>query len=219
MEIRLFHAPRHPLKNFDRGAEQRRIRHGPAILADAIHHQAIGVDAGRAFQRTAFPGGAIYETALFVARVCEQKVDRLARQIEKFGPALEPVVERGKRPHETRLRPCVLVRADRCAVFLHAGQHAAILIVRALVHPKRNDAVRQQRPILFVQGAGCSIQDFAPDRLGSREQLRSSHGMDSSENFAGVLEMLSAATACSRFFLTGTAMQRQFRTHSWSEMA
>src|SRR5438477_5810852 len=69
MEIRLLDTSANTLKDLDRRLQQRVIRGGATVLADAVDHEAIGIDAVRAFQRLSFASSLRHEAALRVARM------------------------------------------------------------------------------------------------------------------------------------------------------
>ena len=161
-EIRFFHPPLHALQNPVRLAPEPGVTRGPAILAQRVNHEAIGIDADRAFQMRAFPRRAVNETALRVPAVREQKIQSPPRFGQKLRAPLEPVIKRRQRPRHPRLRPRVFLRRKDLAFLRHARKNAAVLAVER-AHPEGNDAVRQQRPVLVSQ-ALHSITAFTRSR-------------------------------------------------------
>ena len=81
----------------------------------------------------------------------EQKIDRLARDLEKFGTRLNTVVNRGHHPYKTALRPGVLIRADDGTILAHRGQDSAEFPINAVMQPEWDDPIREKRLVLVIE--------------------------------------------------------------------
>src|SRR5207248_8299528 len=115
-KIRLVHSLPDDREGLSRDVQQGPIARSAIKFAQPVDHETIRVDADRPVKRSALATQAIRKTAIAVARVAQDKLDRPPGALQEFAARFEAVVQRGTGPNKTRLRPGVFLVVNRSAV-------------------------------------------------------------------------------------------------------
>ena len=94
-----------------------------------------------------------------------QKVENLARGIEKFLAGLEIVIELGEHPDSPALEPDVFAGIVDSAFAGEASEIAAVLRIERVAKPEGNDAVKEFRAI----APGVGVERKQVSTLSLRE--------------------------------------------------